>query len=435
MPNPAFAFALTDSRFGPDNIQGAHNDSVAFHFRKCNTARTYDIRPAFGFANVLEAFFQENMTQHLRLLAFSAIALAGLLPVLFYSFFAQPIDSRFHEAFKTALLAVPAFAVLACYRSDNFSRNKRAVFFLLILLTLMLVDIHYMDIDTTSSYFGNTTNHSWQVRGHEKILLLAPDFIPHSYRFLPNSMIRLIEFLTGDFSYARSLYRHTFMFLLLYSIYYYARMYCSQPAALVSVLFYAAIYPVSIRFYAGQLTDPMSHLLFVWSFILMKQDNFAGFSLTVLVGILAKESIIIMPAYYLLSKIAAKEPASKQVLLVLASAALVFLVRLLIIPDLGYSRISGVSFSHISGNLAQYQIWPRQLAYTVGVFLPFFILSWKTSPRELRNLVLFILPPLVVSNMMFSWLHESRNLIPAVIPMAIITSEYLLALKKPHSDK
>lgn len=358
--------------------------------------------------------------------AILAIASASLLPVLFYSAFATPIDDRFHEIFKIALLIIPALIVLACYKSDTFSENKKSLFVLLILLTLMLVDVHYVYIDTTSNYFKTISNHEWQLELHENILRLDPGSIPHSYRFLPDSLTRMFEFLTGDFSYARSFYRHTFMFMLLYSIYYYARLYCRQSTALLSVLFYAVVYPVSIRFYAGQLTDPMSHLLFVWSFIFAERDDFACFSLVVLFGILAKESIVIMPVYYFLLKLRTGNSMARPILLIAVSAALVFSVRSLISADMEYENISGVDPSHILNNLAQYEIWSRQLAYTLGIFIPFFILSWKTSHRQLRNLVLFLLPPLIVSNIMFSWLHESRNFIPVVIPLAIITSDYLL---------
>lgn len=358
--------------------------------------------------------------------AILAIASASLLPVLAYSTFAAPIDDRFHETFKVALLVIPFLLVLICYKSDTFSENKKPVFVLLILLTLMLVDVHYVYIDTTSNYFKTITNHEWQLELHENIMRLDPGSIPHSYRFLPDSFARLVEFLTGDFSYARSFYRHTFMFMLLYSIYYYAMLYCRQSTAVLSVLFYAAVYPISIRFYAGQLTDPMSHLLFVWSFIFAERDDFTCFSLVVLFGILAKESIVIMPVYYLLLKLKTGDSLAKPVLLIIVSAAVVLSVRSLIAADMEYENISGVEPSHIMNNLAQYEIWSRQLAYTLGIFIPFFILSWKTSHARLRDLVLFLLPPLILSNIMFSWLHESRNFIPVVIPMAIITSDYLL---------
>ncbi len=66
------------------------------------------------------------------------------------------------------------------------------------------------------------------------------------------------------------------------------------------------------------------------------------------------------------------------------------------------------------------------MVFTVGIFIPFLILAWKSADRRVRNLALFLLTALLLSNMMFSWLVETRNLIPAVIPLALLTSDYLM---------
>ncbi len=352
-----------------------------------------------------------------------------LLPILFRSSFANPIGSEYHNIFKVLLISVPVFTVLICYQTKvELPSKKISLFILLILISLLLVDIHYIYIDSPySRIFDHISNHQWQVETHKDVLALSPKVLPHSYRFLPDSLVRLFELLTGDFSYARAVYRVTFMFLLLFSIYYYGRLYYNHETALLSVLFYAMIYPISIRFYAGQLTDPISHLLFVWSFIFLQLDCFIYFTLAMLIGVLAKESILVMAVYYILIQMKDKKRWAKGGMLLAASGLMIFMIRMTVTSnDLTYRNISGVDISHIQENLEALDLWGRQVSYTIGIFLPFLVLAWRTTRRELKHLVMFLLPILLLSNTTFGWLYETRNLIPVAIPMAIISSDYLM---------
>lgn len=55
----------------------------------------------------------------------------------------------------------------------------------------------------------------------------------------------------------------------------------------------------------------------------------------------------------------------------------------------------------------------------------------------LRRLTLFLFPCLLLSNLAFSHLRESRNYKPLVVPMALMTAEYLLQLvpaRQPPSN-
>ncbi len=356
-----------------------------------------------------------------------------LLPIFFRPFFANPINSEYHNIFKVLLLSIPIFTVLICYHIKiELPSKKISLFILLILISFVLFDIHYIYIDSpsrySSHYFDHISNHQWQIEIHKDVLALSPKIIPHSYRFLPNSLTKVFEFFTGDFSYARALYRYTFMFLLLFSIYYYARLFYNHETALLSVLFYAMIYPISIRFYAGQLTDPISHLLFVWSFIFLQLDCFIYFALSILIGMLAKETILVMPIYYILTQMNDKKRWAKGGILLAVGILMFFMIRMIVTSnDLTYKNISGVEISHIQRNLSFLGLWGRQVSYTIGILLPFLVLAWRTTRKELKHLVMFLLPMLLLSNSIFSWLHEARNLIPVVIPMAIISSDYLMS--------
>lgn len=305
--------------------------------------------------------------------------------------------------------------------------------FLLAALSCFLVYIHYIYIDTTSSYFTVRSNLFWQLTIQRDVMNLDPAAIPHVYRFLPNSLVRIVEFFTGDFIYARTLYWVTVMFFLLFSIYYYARIYCSHERALLTILFYASVFPISIRYYAGQLTDPLSHLSFVLSFIFLELNLFLYFAMAVFVGILAKESILVMAVYFLIFRRKEKYYAPKSIFLLVVGAAITLCIRLWIVsaesPFNEYfviGDLKGTWLPYLSENFGKSAKWIGQTLFTIGIFIPFLILAWKSANRNIRNLAAFLAVVLLLSNMFFSWLVETRNLIPAVIPLALITSDYLM---------
>ena len=364
------------------------------------------------------------------------LTVVGLSPLIFHSFFASGINTDYHGFFKIFLVMIPIGTVVLCYRIkiDCLPKDKLTLFVLLLLLSMLLVDIHYISIDKTGHYFPTISNHQWQIIVHESIMTLDPRVIPHTYRFLPDSMVRFIEFFTGDFSYARSLYRHTFMFLLLFSIYYYARLHYSHEKALLTIFFYAIIYPVSIRFYAGQLTDPLSHLLFVLAFIFLDLNLFICFATAVLIGILAKESILIMVVYFFLFRWKGKRHLLKTAILVTAGAWITLAIRLWVVPS--ETLINDVflihdlkrsAWPHIFRNFSKFDEWGRQILFTVGIFIPFLVLAWRRTKPALKSLAVFLLVTLTLSNVLFGFLAETRNLIPAVIPLALISSDYLLS--------
>jgi hypothetical protein len=358
-----------------------------------------------------------------------------LAPVIFTSFFEPAVDADYHGFFKIVLLAAPVIIVMLCYgvKIHCPPKQKLAVFLLLIALTLLLVNVHRIYIDTTSSYFGDRTNTAWQVELHRSVVSLSPKTLPHSYRFLPNSMVRFAEFLTGDFAYARSLYRHAMMFPLLFFIYYYARIRHSHEKALLTVLMYSAVYPISIRYYAGQLVDPLSHLSFILAFIFLELELFLCFALTILIGIMAKESILVMPVFFLLFRRKEENYPAKAIVLLVACAAMVACIRLWIVPGRFFANnvfvldnLGGTALPHLLKHMGNFSRWGMQVLCAVGIFVPFLILAWKRARPELRNLACFLLVTLLLSNFLFSWPNETRNLIPAIIPLALITSDYLL---------
>jgi hypothetical protein len=86
----------------------------------------------------------------------------------------------------------------------------------------------------------------------------------------------------------------------------------------------------------------------------------------------------------------------------------------------------------IIANLSYYNLWLRQLAFTVGIFIPFVILGWKTAPQSPKRLTLLLFPVLLGTNVVFSMIHETRNLVPVAIPMALIAANYLYQVSDIH---
>lgn len=333
----------------------------------------------------------------------------------------------------TALTTLPIIAIWFCYRLKlNLStRGKVALFSFIAGFSVLLVDIHSLYIDESgnySSHFFSTvgSNNSWQMVLHKCIMGLNIESLPHLYRFLPNSILSYFLLLTDDFEFSRYLFRVIFMILMLYAIYYYSSLYYRHETAILTMMIYAAIYQISIRFYAGQITDPVSHLCFILSFIFLELDLFIYFALAVLIGSLAKETIVIMAVYYLLKCLRSRANLMRATLLLLIILVVIIGIRLYISQVLQYTSISGVGPEHILDNLCKIDLWGRQLLFTVGIFIPFFLASYKSSAREIRTLVLYLTPTLILSNIVFGWLHEARNLIPVVIPMALMTANFLI---------
>src|SRR5215470_891233 len=171
-------------------------------------------------------------------------------------------------------------------------RGKIALLIAFGALSWALTDLHYTTVEL-GHYFPSDSygdNRDWQLMMHRAVLRLDPGWLPHSYRFLPHGVAEILTWLTGSFEPARAIYRLTFTFLLLLSIYYWSRLYTGHGAAIAVVMVYAIVYPASIRYYAGQLTDPMSHLAFVVAYIFLELEVFPFVAVAILLGLLAKES-------------------------------------------------------------------------------------------------------------------------------------------------
>ncbi len=315
------------------------------------------------------------------------------------------------------------------------SRSKEALLRLLFcaLLGALCSDIHYMQVDKANLH-KEETNEMWQLKLHKEVLAFEPGVIPHSYRFLPDYLVAGMEHFNGSYNTSRAIYRFTFQTLIFVALYIFARIFLIDAGALLALALYAAVYSVSIRFYNGQLIDPMSHLSFLLAFIFIHQRKYGALLATLLLGSLAKESVAAMALFGLYeSRHNSKALLKSAGVLGLTILGLFVVRRLVLSANPGYQDMSGVSFDHIQRNWAYSKLWVRQFIFTFGIFLPFLILGWKRCPRYLRDLSLFLMPVLTLSNLLFSWMMESRNLVPLTFVLVVITANELLG-RKPASS-
>lgn len=370
--------------------------------------------------------FRLTATSVVAVLAVTAISLVPLLdPELF-----TPSGERsaWLGLLGTLLaLLVPAAALALSWWLLRDVRPAGSRILLLLLLAIgaaLLTEIHRTTIDNGVYLGQRISNTEWQLLVQGWVLHLEPGAIPHSYRFLPNAFTALIEFLSGSYLFARWIYRATFGLLLLVAIFRYARLYTNSGTSLIAVLLYALVYPITIRYYAGQLADPMSHLSFVIAFIALEIGSVPLLVLTIGIGALAKESVVAMLGLYaLLGR--RNDPAfwRNLALASLVGAAAVAIPRLVVTSaSFDYGSVAGVGLGHLLNNLRDYYHWGPQVLFSVGVFVPFVVLGWRRAPLSLRRLILYLVPVLLVSSLMFSWLREARNYVPLIVPMAIITA-------------
>jgi hypothetical protein len=302
------------------------------------------------------------------------------------------------------MLYIPAaIAAFCCYRFDRSDNQKQRLDAVLLCISLTLTSnyLHSWLVDE-NQYFPGLSNLEWQMNLHQSVLQLQPSIVPHSYRNL-------------------------FVFLVFYVLYRYGRFFLEHEGSLFSLVLFALVVPVSYRFYAGQPVDPMSHLSFLLSFIFLETEQWVYLLLTLVVGSLAKETVLAMGGYYALCSCwKSRQQMLKATIIVFTALGSFFAVRALVLHGTpAYKQISGVRFHHITVNWGNQIHWVPQLFYTLGIFLPLLTLGWRVAPRSLRSLVLYLFPVLFISGLAFSYLREARNFVPLVAPFALMTVYYL----------
>jgi hypothetical protein len=277
--------------------------------------------------------------------------------------------------------------------------------------------LHWLEVDS------HALARDWQWNSYEKILNHEYE-PPHNYRPLPYGMTRLIERLTHDWTFACVSYRWYFTFWFVWASYRLARRYLNPNRALLTLVPLLLLYPLSVLRYLGQLTDPVNHTLFVLAFLYLLEDRSLALAAALVLGIVAKETVaIVAPAY-----LACYWRRGWRTWLITAGLGIACLSAFLAtrLPLGwrwgGYENINGAGLM-IGPNLGigptEYEAPPVWENYVhvflfVGVFLPFIVWRWRSLDPHLRALFLVVTPLLLISNVCFGWLYESRNYMPLV---------------------
>lgn len=319
-------------------------------------------------------------------------------------------------------------AALSCVWLDNMSWGRRLSLAAIFLALTLLIEYINLGIVDPGQYFPGVKNVDWQFSTHRRAVMFDPTDVPHSYRFLPSGIVAFFEYFTGNFFFSKFAYRIIFDYLILLVIFMLSAQFVGRVSALLTVFLYVLMYPVTIQYMAGQLTDPASHLSFFLCMLFLTRKQFIPFTLALVAGVLAKESILVMAGCWALF---ASEPRlkafGKGALAGGLGLGLVVLVRYLSKQgDFSAHDISGVNaLEHMYTNLAAID-WRFQVFFSVVILIPLCILHWGRISWQIKGMILLLAPVIFTSSMLFSWLREARNYVPFMVLMLMMNADFLV---------
>ena len=372
---------------------------------------------------------------YLAWLGLSLTALLSLAPLVGegrpVTFVPPPASAAVAWGGKALVVLLMAAAVGVRAWADRRTEVRPGLLALgLVGLAGLLTACHWYEVDRLPRPAAWQRELYLQVLNHEG----EPDNplgAPHNFRPLPYGFTRALERVTGDWWFACLAYRWFFTYWFVWGWYRFARLFLAAPAALLSLLPLPLLYPLSVLYYWGQLTDPLSHALFVLAFLYVVEDRWAPLLAALALGVMAKETAVIVVPAYLAGRLLAGRPWAarpfgvavlKTAALGLGCAAAFAAVRLPLGWRPGNEEMNGLPGLMIGTNLGI----GRPLARTVvplsqnylhpllfvGPFLPPIAWSWRRLDGRLRALVLTVPPLLLLSNLCFGWMYESRNYVP-----------------------
>jgi hypothetical protein len=308
----------------------------------------------------------------------------------------------------------------------------------LVVLAGLMAAFHWHHLDSVEPYAG------WQRDMYFKIFnhIQEP---PHLFRALPYGFTRTLEHVTGDWEFSCVAYRWFFSWWFVWGCYRFARLWFSGPLSLLALLPVAALYPLSVWYYWGQLTDPLSHSLFIFACLWTVRDRTALLAASLFLGVLAKETVVLMvPAYWACYWRGGVRPLLKAVVLGVVCVAAFLAARLPFGWTPGYGQINGTQALMILDNLG---FPPPDRDYKPGApivmnylhpalfvlpFVPFVAYGWRRIDSRLRALVLVLTPLVLLSNLCFGWMYESRNYVPL---LPLLGTAALFAVVAPTSRR
>ena len=357
----------------------------------------------------------------------------GASPIVFswppaptFTFFTE--HPGWQMAGRSLLAAIVAGAVLATGRLDSERGTAKAIRYLgFALVAALLTDLHYETVDRTHL--------NWQISQFNAIFLHT-DEAPDQYRFLPQGILWWMSLGNADFLYSYLAYRFFFTFLVCQVIYIFARSYLAPRDAVIAVLFYAVFYPLSIRYYYGNLLDPMSHAAMLAALTCCQRRQFRPFFWLFVLGMFIKETMLLLiPCYYLMNlgtfRLRDSRVLGHLALLVVAGAAVFLACRVPFHFNYDFKTLNRTNELMIYSNLglARGQAWStvsvfqRYLHPVLFIFmwLPLIIRQRKLLTPPLFRTALYLAIAFYLVNLCFGWNYESRNFVPALVFLLVCT--------------
>jgi hypothetical protein len=340
----------------------------------------------------------------------------------------------------SVLLALALVVTLRAWGDRSAERRSGLLNALFVLLAVVLTAYHWYAVDCgyeevkEGGKLVRYYNVNWQralyavlnhrVESHGEV------WIPQVFRPLPYGFTRSLELWTGDWAFACLAYRTFFTYWFIWGFYRFVRLIHPPKRALVGLAIYAALYPLSMKYYMGQLTDPMSHAFFVLALLFLMADRWLLLAAAIGLGVLAKETaVVLVPAYLACWWQGSRLVLLKTTALGVAALAAFFAARLPFELSATSRAINGSEIMVLQnlglgkadfGAAPVYQNYLHPVLF-IGLFLPLVVRNWRRTDHRLRMLVLTLTPLIFLTSLAFSWLHESRNympLLPLLVTMA-----------------
>jgi hypothetical protein len=345
-------------------------------------------------------------------------------PTIFY-FSSHPASQI---AGRVLLVVLLFLAGMWIWQMDGrWSRAKLLRYAGFCLLAGLLTDLHYDRTDQLHL--------SWQFQQYGAILMHTCQ-PPDQYRFLSQGSLWWMLLTNSDFIFSYVMFRFFFTFVLCLSIYRLARLYLPAQYSVMVVFMYGAFYPMSTRYYYGNLLDPMSHLVMFSAFYYARQKRFWEFFWLFVLGVFIKETMLLLvPCYWLMNLestgLWSKHNLQRMVLLGVTGMLVFFACRLPFHYSYDFQSLNRTPESMIAPNLG---LAGAQVASTIPLIIRYlypclFLFMWMPLviwqrhrlPKSLFWAGLYFAVMLFATNTVFGWNHESRNFIPGLVLLLICT--------------
>ncbi len=264
-----------------------------------------------------------------------------------------------------------------------------------------------------------------QYQADEHTSIIAGSFYsPDQYRILTYALAEALVRLHLPIHSAHEVWRVIFTSASLYVFYRYLRGWFPPLASLLGLFMLAAAIPLTYVYYMMQVSDPFNMLVFFLAFWAMRQGRDAWLLPLVVVGMLNRESPIMLPVFYAAVRVGRPPRTWLPWAAVLAAAAVAVYLGLRLVYGPKPPCCSTDPIAHLVTNFTDWRAYVDALG-VLNLALWGGWLGWRRCPPFLRRASL-IVPVFLVPYLMYGTVREARYYLPVLailIPMALF---YLL---------